>query len=432
MSAMAPGSRMIRCVGIGALIWHLAAAAPAHAQSACPVSAQNLFVRSMMTDIYLWNDAVPELDPTTFASPEAYLEAVRYQPLDSHYSYISDRAATETFFSDSQFVGFGFSSALEATAIRVSQVFPGSPAENAGLLRGDRIVSVNGSTVAGLIATGQIAGVFGPSTEGVARELLVARGSFRWALRLIKRAVTIPTVSYTRVFRVGSRTVGYLFFRNFVEPSFAALDEAFSSLQAQGANELILDLRYNGGGMVSVAQHLAGLIGGVRTEGQVLGTYEHNALNAFRNSEIRMENHANALGLDRLIVIATGSSASASELIVNGLRPFIPVVLIGEQTYGKPVGQYAIPFCDKLLAPVSFSIRNANGEGDFFEGLPPTCAAGDDLGHQLGDAAEASLAEAIAFIETGTCTSTVAPAPLRRRSHPARATTGLPLLIQAN
>jgi carboxyl-terminal processing protease len=407
-------------------------ASSARAQSTCPVSLQNLFIRNVMTDLYLWSDAVPDLDPTTFSSPDAYLAAIRYLPLDSHYSYIEGRAATEAFYSDSQFIGFGFSSSLEATAIRVSQVFPGSPAEEAGLLRGDRIVAVDGRGIPDLIASGSIAGVFGPSTEGVAREVSFTRDGARRSARLIKRAVTIPTVSHTRVFQVGSRTVGYLFFRNFVEPSFAALDEAFMSLQAQGANELILDLRYNGGGMVTVAQHLAGLIGGTRTAGQLLGRYAHNPRNAYRDSDIRMGAHANALGLDRLIVIATGSSASASELLVNGLRPFIPVDIIGDRTYGKPVGQYAIPFCDKVLAPVSFSIRNALGDGDYYDGLAQTCTAADDLDHQLGDARESSLAEALSYVSTGRCTTAPTAAPLRRRARARPEVTGLPLLIQAN
>ncbi|MGE0393241.1 MAG: S41 family peptidase [Vicinamibacterales bacterium] len=425
------GRRAGICCGL-AVAWLAVSAAPARAQAACPVAAQNLFVRNVMTDLYLWSESVPDVDPTAFSSPDAYLAAIRYLPLDSHYSYIESRAVSEAFYSDSQFIGFGFSSSLEAAAIRVAQVFPGSPAEDAGLLRGDRIVAVDGRGIAELIAAGLIGGVFGPATEGVARELTFTRGTARQSARLVKRVVTIPTVSHTRVFQVGSRTVGYLFFRNFVEPSFAALDEAFASLKAQGVNELILDLRYNGGGMVTVAQYLAGLIGGARTAGQVLGTYAHNARNTFRNSEIRMDTHANALGLDRLIVIASGSSASASELVVNGLRPFMPVAIIGDRTYGKPVGQYAIPFCDKILAPVSFSIRNANDEGDYYDGLPATCPAADDLDHQLGDAAEASLAEALNYVATGACTTPPSASPLSRRARARPAATGLQLLIQAD
>ena len=85
-----------------------------------------------------------------------------------------------------------------------------------------------------------------------------------------------------------------------------------------------------------------------------------------------------------MIVIATRASASASELVINGLRPFVPVVIVGDRTYGKPVGQYLLPFCDKVLAPVSFSLVNANGEGDYFDGLPVDCTAADDISADLG------------------------------------------------
>lgn len=408
---------------------------PAAAQSACPVPIQNLYVRNVMADLYLWYRAIPDVDPTGFASPEEYLDAIRFLPLDSHYSYIDDRAESEAFFSESQFIGFGFSSALEATAIRVSQVFAASPAEEAGLVRGDFIVAVDGRTVPDLIAAGLIGGAFGPSTAGIERQIVFRRGGSERSARMVKRAVTIPTVSETRTFQVGSRTVGYIFFRNFVEPSFAALDAAFTELQAKRANELVLDLRYNGGGLVSVAQYLAGLIGGTRTNGQLLGTYAHNDKNATANMELRMRTDRHSLSLDRLVVIATGSSASASELIVNGLRPFIPVAIIGDRTYGKPVGQYAIPFCDKVLAPVAFSIRNANDEGDYFDGLPATCPAVDDLGHPLGDPEEASLREAMTFIATGGCSSPAASAPsaerLRIRARPDVGT-GTQALIQAH
>jgi hypothetical protein len=91
------------------------------------------------------------------------------------------------------------------------------------------------------------------------------------------------------------------------------------------------------------------------------------------------------------------------------------VIVIGEATYGKPVGQYAISFCDKVLAPVSFTLRNANGEGDYFGGIPPTCAAPDDIGHQLGDPAEGSLAEAFYYVRTGTCSAPPAAGTERTR-----------------
>jgi len=117
--------------------------------------------------------------------------------------------------------------------------------------------------------------------------------------------------------------------------------------------------------------------------------------------EVRARAHE--LPLDRLIVVTTRGSASASELVINALRPFIRVIVIGSKTYGKPVGQYGIAFCDKLLAPVAFALRNADGQGDFFDGFAPDCPAPDDADHQLGDTEEGSLKEALTFATTGAC-----------------------------
>ena len=126
-----------------------------------------------------------------------------------------------------------------------------------------------------------------------------------------------------------------------MNPSFQALDDAFAALHEAGATELVLDVRYNGGGLVDVAVHLASLIGGVPTQGRVLATFQHNDKNSDLNEDLRFETApAQALDLARLFVITTRSSASASELVINSLRPHIPVVVVGDSTYGKPVGQY--------------------------------------------------------------------------------------------
>jgi carboxyl-terminal processing protease len=388
------------------LMW--LAAATAHAQvtiNTCSTVGKNLRVRDAMTEFYLWYAEMPDVDPARYPSPEAYLDAVRYRPLDEHFSYITSRESNRAFYGESQYVGMGVSWSLRGPELRVLQVFPDSPASEAGLARGDRITALAGQPIAELIANDTMDEVIGPDVIGLSvRVDFIDRLGVSRGAHLTKRVVTIPTVSLTRTHDVQGRRVGYIFFRNFVEPSYAALDAAFAELAGAGVHDLVLDLRYNGGGLVRVAQHLASLIGGVRTRGQVFAEFFHNDKNAHRNEVIRFEDPPNASTLDRLIVITTPSSASASELVINALRPFIPVIVVGDRTYGKPVGQYQIEFCDKMLAPVSFFLRNANGEGDFFGGFAPTCFAPDDVEHELGDAAEGSLREALTFAATGACT----------------------------
>ena len=389
------------------LLVALAAAAPAAAQSpsSCTPLGQATFVRDTLQELYLWYRDLPDLDPAAVASPEEYLSRARLRPLDATFSYITSRAADEAFYSESQFIGLGITTAVIAGELRLLQVFEGSPAAEAGLDRGSRIDTIDGQRVSELIADGRIDGAFGPAEIDRAVTLtFVTRGGETRAASPRKRPVTIPTVSLTKVFTVNGRTVGYLFFRNFVRPSVAVLDEAFAALETAGVQELVLDLRYNGGGLVEVARHLAGLIGGPSLRDHVFAESRHNDRNRRWNQTLRFGGTTSSLRLERLVVIATRASASASELLINGLTPFLPVVVVGDRTYGKPVGQYGLPFCDKVFAPVAFSMVNARGEGDYFDGLPVDCAAADDIGYELGSPQEASLATALDYIATGRCT----------------------------
>lgn len=378
--------------------------------TSCTTLGQCTFVRDALRDYYYWYEELPSPDPASFSSPEAYLDAVRYRALDSSFSYITSKASSDAFYSDSQFIGFGLSYKRTGDLeLRLAQAFPGSPAADAGMDRGDTLLTIAGKAVADLIRTGEINTVFGAEQEGVAV-------AFTWrdlagrekGATLVKRKVTIPTVSQTAVLNAGSSRVGYIHFRNFVQPSVEALNTAFAQLRDQGATDLVLDLRYNGGGLVSVSQHLAGLIGGSPLVGQVFVQFTHNDKQSSRNVAYRFEAKPQALAVSRLVVITTRGSASASEAIVNGLRPHMDVKVVGDTTYGKPVGQYGFDFCEKVLYPVSFLVTNARGEADYFNGIPADCAAPDDVDRALADPREASLAEALFVLRNGRCSGAAA------------------------
>jgi C-terminal peptidase prc len=376
----------------------------------CTTAGQCTYVRDALQAYYYWYKELPSPDPASFSSPEAYLEAVRYRALDSSFSYITSKAASDAFYSESQFIGFGFGYKRTGDLeLRIAQTFPGSPAADAGMDRGDFLVSVNGRTVADLLRTGDINTIFGAEQVGVTASIAwrTPGGQDRQA-SLAKRLVTIPTVSQTAVLNAGSSRVGYIHFRNFVQPSVEALNTAFTQIRDAGATELVLDLRYNGGGLVSVAQHLAGLIGGPPLVGQVFVQFTHNDKQASRDTSYKLEAKPQALGVTRLVVIATRGSASASEAIVNGLRPYMDVKVVGDSTYGKPVGQYGFDFCEKVLYPVAFLVTNALGQADYFGGIPADCAAADDMDHPLADPSEASLAEALYVVRNGRCSGAAA------------------------
>ncbi len=430
-----PAARVVRrtCLVLFVIVGPLGVAAHASAAATdCSISSQNAFVRDVLSDVYLWRDYVPALDVSRFDSPDAVLDAARYRTYDTSFSYITSQAASDALFSRSQYLGVGLSSAWRGDQLFISQVFPGGPADDAGLKRGDRIVEIGSRAIADLVRDGATRDIFGEAEADVAIDLVLDRRGLRLEARLTKRAVVIPPVSNSRVLGLDGRRVGYLFFRTFTAPAIDALNSAFTELKKQDVTELILDLRYNSGGLVSVAQHLGSLIGGTLTNGQVFAAYTHNDRHVPRNRVLRFQARDNALRLNRVVVIATRASASASEVLINALRPFMTVVIVGERTYGKPVGQYLLPFCGRVIAPVAFAVRNADGEGDFFAGLPVTCPAEDDLGHNLGEVSEASLHEALTHLRTGACSPSSTSTLMRRRSVPVPLAAGWPALLGAH
>ena len=153
-------------------------AAAQNGPSSCAVTSQSLYVRDVLSSFYYWYQFLPaDVSPTSFASPEAYLEAVRYRPIDNTYSYIQSAAASDAFYSDSQFIGYGISTQTNSTDLRVLQVFDASPALEASLERGDRITQVNGQSVAAMVAAGTIGGAFGAADIGVTSEIVFEKPS---------------------------------------------------------------------------------------------------------------------------------------------------------------------------------------------------------------------------------------------------------------
>lgn len=385
----------------------------------CGIVEQNEFVYRTMQDLYLWSDEVPAVDPAAFGSPEALLDALRV-PQDS-FSFIRSIAEDDALLGDGQFVGIGVRSDQPAPEeLRIVEVFEGGPADRAGLDRGDRILSVNGRPIAEVLADEGFSAALGPAEVGVEVDLTwrTPAGTER-AATVTKAVVTIPPVARVDVLDTAAGPVGYLVFRTFVETAAGPLEDAFATFKSAGVAQVVIDLRYNTGGLLSIAQLLADLAGGAGAAGAPIYSLEYNAANSDRNRTVLFRDRANSLDPVRLIFITTGRTASASEMVINALEPFYDVVLVGERTFGKPVGQDGVTFCDQVLRAVTFRTVNALGEGDFFDGLPADCPAADDLDTPLGDPAEASLAEALYVAVNGACSGPAATAPPTLRAKPA-------------
>jgi len=380
--------------------------AEAAALEACSVTGKNRRIRNVMNSWYLYVDQMPDRDPADFSSPQAMLEALMVNPPD-RFSFLDDRERALSFTEEGRRIGLGLSLILvaEPDDYRVVEVIEGSPAAEAGMARGDRLLTINYRSVEDWFLNEGLGAAFGPDEEGVAVAISVRRpdGS-EYSVKLQKEEFPVDPVTALSFFELDDgRTVAYFLFRSFIEPARDRLDEVFGQLQDAEVDELIVDLRYNGGGRVGVAEQLASQVGGESLVDEVFVRFVHNDARRDEDLAIRFSETVASLGLERLVVVGTARTASASELIVNNLRPFMEVDIIGERTFGKPVGSYAFEVCELLLFPVSFALLNAEGEGDYFAGLPATCEAEDGLDSALGDEAEASLAQALHFIDTGQC-----------------------------
>jgi len=372
----------------------------------CSVVARNAFVHDTMLDFYLWNDALPaDLDVSAFDGPQQVLEHLTgFQPLDE-FSFLSVIESENSFFGEGKYPGFGFGYAFEPASGEAPILFVhgDSPAARAMMARGQRIVSIDGVSVAELGDAG-IGEALGPAQPGVLRTLVMRRADgSTLELNLEKDIVNIDPVPMWTTFEAAAGPVGYVQLSQFITPAQEELREAFIAFGDAGVRDVVLDLRYNGGGLVSTAEALGNLLGGSVAEGKVFSQTLFNELQAENNSVERFERDDASIELQRLAVIATGRTASASELIINALQPHVEVVVVGSTTLGKPVGQAGFDFCEQRLRPVTFEKVNAAGEGRYFDGIAPDCEAVDDLGVPIGSPEDPSLTTALAYLENGVC-----------------------------
>lgn len=352
-------------------------------------------VYNIMKDWYLWNDELPELDLSQFNTPQEVMEALRKTPID-HWSFIEDAETYNQLFEQGKYEGYGVRFEWEnQNILRLAFVYKDSPFYEVGVRRGWKINKINGQSVPNLTTNlSDATNTF----EFENPEGKIVNGTFT------KKEIAVNTVLYDSIITVNNNKIGYLVFNSFLQTSEAELKAVFTEFKAAGITDLILDMRYNGGGRVTIAEYLATNIIGPAGSGKNFIEYVHNEDRAeFYNKNQTFIDPELPLNLTRLIALTSKSTASASELIINGLKPFMDIILIGENTHGKPVGSYSFNDRDKKYAinPISFAITNADGEGYYFDGLPVDAHIADDLIHDFGDPEEARLKEALYYIEHG-------------------------------
>jgi C-terminal processing protease CtpA/Prc len=293
--------------------------------------------------------------------------------------------------------------------LRVKLVEKQSPAGLAGVHRGWRITSINGNTN---ITTG--------NATFIVQNIYQSNNAKITFLKPDNSTVTMdlsasnyndqPVIIDT-VYSINSKKIGYLAFNSFLGDTteiFNQYSRIFGKFAAANVNDVIIDLRYNGGGYVSVQEKMADWLAPQSANGQVMMEQQFNNKYTQYNSEDRFSKLGN-LNLNRVFFIVSSSTASASELLINNLKPYMDVFLVGpSKTYGKPVGFFPIPVGDWYIFPVSFRTTNKNGEGNYFNGIPVNSQVADGLDKDWGDIQESSLHSAISYITSGTFRSQAA------------------------
>ena len=399
----------------------------------CTLSEHKAWIGDYMNEWYFWYRISPRPDPAPYADAQSYFNALIYTGGTAPFLQADRFSGSQTtesfnrFFGDGATLGYGLSVAgLELAndgtkPLYVRYIEPLSPAAAAGVQRGDRVISINGRSAADLIGADDFAALSAQQAgDTVALELRRAGVDRNVSLRAEVFNLT-PVTGTTVVTTVGGRRMGYVAVKDMISQALAPLETAFARFRAEGVQDVVLDLRYNGGGLVSTGGTLASYVAGARGNGLNYASLLYNDKRAASNNEnFRFSNLSSALGLPRVFVLMGRRTCSASEQVINGLRGAnVEVVAIGETTCGKPVGFLPANACGRTYSVVNFESVNHRNEGRYFDGLAPVCAVTEDFTAGQGGLADPLMNAAKEAADTGFC-----PAVASGRAFPLAAKAG--------
>ena len=433
---------------------------------------ENNFLRSWSDETYLWYDEIADQDPAGFNDPLVYFDDLRtFATTPSgadkdkfHFTYATDEWVELSQSGVS--AGYGAAWIILAPVppreAVVAYIEPNSPAAAANLARGARVLSVDGAQVLDGPPAILNAGLF-PETVGEPHTFVVedlgSGGNIR-EITMTSEKVTAAPVQNVKTVASPIGTVGYLLFNDHIATAEEYLMDAVEQLADAGIDELVLDIRYNGGGYLAIASQVAYMIAGdARTAGRTFEEIQFNDKHPstdpvtgqplqpypFLNSTAGFSSLPSgtplpALDLQRVVVITGPNTCSASEAIMNSLRGVdVEVIQIGSTTCGKPYGFYPTDNCGTTYFTIQFRGVNDKGFGEYPDGFSPVntatiegesvpgCSVADDFEHALGDPLEKRFQAALAYLENGSCPtpSGVTGPGLSKTKAPLSATDGL-------
>jgi hypothetical protein len=428
---------------------------------------ENNFLRSWTNELYLWYSEVPDLDPANYATP-AYFDLLKTSattasgsPKDKfHFTYPTSE--WEALSQSGVEAGYGAEFIVLASKtprlVMVAFTQPNSAAAlpPASLARGAEVLTVDGVDVVNATGSANVAtineGLF-PSTVGASHtfSVLDAGATTPRTITMVSANVTTTPVQNVETFSAQPGipgTVGYLLFNDHLATAEQELVTAFTQLAAAHVSDLVLDIRYNGGGYLDIASEVAFMIAGpALTTGR---TFEKTVFNSkyptrdpvtgqtitpipfyavSQGFSVTSGQALPSLGLSRVVLLTGSNTCSASESIINSLRGVgVQVIQVGETTCGKPYGFYPQDNCGTTYFSIEFKGVNDQGFGDYPDGFSPAnatgtvgvqvpgCAVADDFEHALGDVNEARLAAALGYLAASTCPAPSSSASLGRQA----------------
>lgn len=406
---------------------------------------ENNWLRSWSNELYLWYSEITDRDPSSYSTTAAYFDVLKTDQLSPtgapkdkfHFTYST--AQWETLSASGATPSYGaqwsFISTTPPRQLVVAYVEPNSPAESAGLVRGDQILTVDGVDLVNANTQADVdklnAGI-SPATSGENHEFLVQDpgGSNRRFVTLRSADIASASVMNVKTVATATGNVGYIQFNDHLAGAEKGLYDAINTLKAANITDLVIDMRYNGGGYLDIASELAYMVAGnASTAGMTFDKTTFNDkypnTNPVTGATLQPESFLTtsqgfgtlasgtalpSLDLARAFVLTGPDTCSASEAVINGLRGVgVEVIQIGQTTCGKPYGFYPQDNCGTTYFSIEFKGENAKGFGDYSDGFMPVsdtpandaqvpgCMVADDFTHALGDESEARLAAALSY-----------------------------------
>ena len=396
--------------------------------ASCSVTDHQQWLGNYMSDWYFWYRLSPHPDAAAYADVESYFEALLYTGSDpafpaDRWSRSESTESFNRFYGEGSTLGYGVSVAgLEVSGqptqpLYVRHVEPLSPAAVQGVQRGDEVLSMNGRSVYDLIAADD----FSDLTADAAGEqltLVLRRGGVQRTVIVAAAVFTLTPVSGTAVLSTAAgRKLGYVAVKDMIGQVLPPLETSFARFKAERVDDVVLDLRYNGGGLVSTGGTLASYVAGARADGRRYATLLYNDKQSGSNQTFAFSTPASALGLPRVFVLMGRRTCSASEQVINGLRGVgVEVVAVGETSCGKPVGSLPTPACDRTYSVINFESVNDRFEGRYFDGFDATCAVDEDFSAAQGSSADPLMAAASHFADSGNCPAPGAAGATRKQA----------------